>query len=139
MPEVQGVTGPTCSKVVFSVHSTGGQTYLFKGGVFRTQHRRPNLPVQRWCFPYTAQEAKPTCSKVVFSVHSTGGQTYLFKGGFSVHSTGGQTYLFKGGVFRTQQNLVRLWQKAVLILREHVHVGHGIQNLTCNMGREKTN
>ena len=71
----------------------------------------------------TAQEAKPTCSKVVFSVHSTGGQTYLFK----------------GGVFRTQQNLVRLWQKAVLILREHVHVGHGIQNLTCNMGREKIN
>ena len=56
-------------------------TNLFKGGVFRTQHRRPNLPVQRWCFPYTAQEAKPTCSKVVFSVHSTGGQTYLFKGG----------------------------------------------------------
>ena len=49
------------------------------------------------------------------------------------------TNLFKGGVFRTQQNLVGLWQKAVLILREHVHVGHGIQNLTCNMGREKTN
>ena len=107
---------PTCSEVVFSVHSTGGQAYLFRGGVFRTQHRRPSLPVQRWCFPYTAQEAKPTCSEVVFSVHSTGGQTYLFK----------------GGVFRTQQNLVRLWQKAVLILREHVHVGHGIQHFICS-------
>ena len=46
--------------------------------------------------------------------------------------TGGQTYLFKGGVFCTQQNLVRLWQKAVLILREHVHVGHCNQHFICS-------